>query len=240
MTNLQGSTDSGRDHHPTRAVVRWVARTILGSIVLGAAMLLLAGHRGWTMGWVYVISLPLVGLASAFVVDPSLLAERNVRRHRDQRAWDGILFGLYGTLAGFVLPLLAALTVRLDWRPQVASPVQFLALVVYSLGWALHLWAMVANKYFSQVIRIQTNRGQTVIQTGPYRYVRRPGYAGGILFTAATPLMLGSLWAFGLGAIAAFLLAVRTILEDKVLQQELAGYAECAQHVRFRLVPYLW
>jgi protein-S-isoprenylcysteine O-methyltransferase Ste14 len=99
---------------------------------------------------------------------------------------------------------------------------------------------MAANAYFSMVVRIQEDRGHAVVTDGPYRFVRHPGYLGSILFALATPLVLGSLWAFvpcGLGAV---LFIVRTALEDKTLQKELPGYREYAERVRYRLLPGIW
>lgn len=225
---------------PKRVIARWMARTILGSLILGAVIFSAAGRLDWTMGWVYLGSLLLVGFVSGIVVDPGLLAERNKRRHQNQKAWDRVLFGLYGTVTGFLVPLVAALDFRFGWQPDVSLPIELTALWFYLLSWALHLWAMAENKYFSQVVRIQTDRGQIVIETGPYRYVRHPGYTGGILLTAATPLMLGSAWATILGLFGALLLVVRTALEDRVLRQELDGYRNYAEKVRYRLLPLVW
>ena len=92
----------------------------------------------------------------------------------------------------------------------------------------------------AQVVRIRTDRGQIVIKTGPHGYVRHPGYAGGILLSAATPLMLGSVWVSVLGIFGALLLVVRTVLEDRVLCEELEGYREYTEQVRYRLIPFIW
>jgi protein-S-isoprenylcysteine O-methyltransferase Ste14 len=240
MTDQPEPENPGTQADSARVIARWMARTVLGSILLGALMFLAAGRLDWTMAWVYLATLLLIGVVSGMAVDPGLLAERSTRRHENQKPWDRVLFRLYGTLTGFVVPLVAALDVRFGWRPDVGLEVVLLALLVYLLGWALHLWAMAENKYFAQVVRIQTDRGQTVIETGPYRYVRHPGYSGGVLLTAATPLLLGSAWSTILGVCGALLLVVRTILEDHVLQEELAGYREYAQKVRYRLVPFIW
>lgn len=240
MTNQPGPVSPPKEVSSARAIAQWMAKTVLGSFILGAGMFLVAGRLDWTMGWVYLVSLLLWGFVSGVLVDPGLLAERITRRHKNQKAWDRVLFGLYGTITGFVVPLLAALDFRLGWRPHVPLGIELAALFTYLLGWVLNLWAMVENKYFAQVVRIQTDRGQTVIRSGPYRYVRHPGYVGGILLTAATPLILGSVWTFGLGVVGAALLVVRTVLEDRVLLEELAGYREYAQQVRWRLLPFIW
>jgi protein-S-isoprenylcysteine O-methyltransferase Ste14 len=99
---------------------------------------------------------------------------------------------------------------------------------------------MIANTYFSTAVRIQSDRGQTVCRTGPYRFVRHPGYVGFILQSFGTPILLGSTWALIPGVAAAAILVIRTSLEDRMLQAELTGYREYVQEVRYRLVPRIW
>ena len=99
---------------------------------------------------------------------------------------------------------------------------------------------MIANAYFSTAVRIQTDRGHTVCRTGPYRYVRHPGYLGFILQSIAVPILLGSLWALVPGIVAAALMVVRTALEDRTLQAELLGYQQYSREVRYRLIPGIW
>ena len=101
-------------------------------------------------------------------------------------------------------------------------------------------WSMAANAFFSQTVRIQKDRGHTVATGGPYRYVRHPGYAASILFQIATPLILGSVWAFIPCGLTVLLSVVRTALEDRTLLEELPGYAEYAQQTRYRLLPGIW
>jgi protein-S-isoprenylcysteine O-methyltransferase Ste14 len=215
-------------------------KSIAGIALIILLLFLPAGTLDWRAGWAYVIVYVLVILATALVVDPDLMAERNQRRHADQKGWDKALFGAYGTIMGLVIPVLAGFNVRFGWKPDVSSWVQYVALATYVLGWGFHLWAMVVNRFFAQVVRIQHDRGQTVVTGGPYRWVRHPGYAFGVVLTVAGPLMLGSAWATLAGLIGAVLLIVRTALEDRVLVEELAGYKEYTQQVRWRLVPGVW
>jgi protein-S-isoprenylcysteine O-methyltransferase Ste14 len=123
---------------------------------------------------------------------------------------------------------------------QVPLALQIAALILAALGYALGVWAMTANAYFSKIIRIQDDRGQTVATGGPYRYVRHPGYAGTVVFELMTPIMLGSLWALIPGVLTAILMVVRTALEDRTLQKELAGYQAYAKQTRYRLLPGVW
>ena len=109
-----------------------------------------------------------------------------------------------------------------------------------ALGYALFMWAMVSNAYFSEVVRIQEDRGHQVATDGPYRFVRHPGYAGAILSFLGSPLLLGSWWAFIPTALGVGGYILRTALEDKTLQLELGGYREYTERVRYRLIPGVW
>ncbi len=139
-----------------------------------------------------------------------------------------------------VVPIVAGLNVRFGWAPEVARWLQIAGFAVYALGWALHLWAMAANRYHALVVRIQADRGQTVVTNGPYRYVRHPSYVGGILQALSVAFLLGSAWALVPGVLSGLLLLLRTALEDRTLQQELDGYREYAGRVRYRLLPGVW
>jgi protein-S-isoprenylcysteine O-methyltransferase Ste14 len=111
---------------------------------------------------------------------------------------------------------------------------------VLAVGYGLAAWAMDANAYFSTVVRIQSERGHTVCRSGPYRFVRHPGYVGYTLQALGMPFLLGSLWALLPALVMAVAMVIRTVLEDRTLQAELPGYREYAQEVRYRLVPGIW
>jgi protein-S-isoprenylcysteine O-methyltransferase Ste14 len=113
-------------------------------------------------------------------------------------------------------------------------------LMVSIVGYAVFLWAMAANAFFAEGVRIQEERGHTVATDGPYRLVRHPGYVGAILGIAGAPFLLGSWWALAPAALALGGYIIRTALEDRTLQEELPGYREYAQHTRWRLLPGVW
>src|SRR5262249_37171945 len=118
---------------------------------------------------------------------------------------------------------------------------QVICLFVVAAGYALALLAMRANRFFSSVIRIQTDRGQHVVTTGPYAFVRHPGYTAGLLIIAASGLTLGSWLAAALVVMVSLpFLLYRAITEDRILQVELAGYSDYAARVRWRLAPGIW
>lgn len=136
--------------------------------------------------------------------------------------------------------IIAGLDVRFQWTASMPLAVHISGSIVVVIGHALFLWAMAANAFFSQGARIQSERNQEVVDSGPYRFVRHPGYAGVILYSITTPILLGSMWALITGILSAILFGVRTRLEDKMLMTELPGYREFAQRTSFRLLPGVW
>jgi protein-S-isoprenylcysteine O-methyltransferase Ste14 len=104
----------------------------------------------------------------------------------------------------------------------------------------LVVWAMVENPFFEPTVRIQEDRGHRVVSTGPYAVVRHPGYLSGILWTSSIPLIIGSLYAFIPAVLYGVLMVLRTHLEDRTLKDELAGYEEYSEKVRYRLFPGIW
>jgi protein-S-isoprenylcysteine O-methyltransferase Ste14 len=151
-----------------------------------------------------------------------------------------VLAPLVSIGGSLVIMLVAGLNFRFGWPPAVALWVQLLALAVLVLGFASGTWAMFANRFFSGIVRIQADRGHSVVSAGPYCYVRHPGYVSAIIGNLSMPLALGSVWALIPAVITVVLIVVRTALEDRTLRAELPGYAEYAQRVRYRLLPGVW
>jgi protein-S-isoprenylcysteine O-methyltransferase Ste14 len=143
-----------------------------------------------------------------------------------------------------VVALIQEGTLAVDgyWLNEPGTP-SFVPISVFTVaaGYTLALWAMHVNRFFSSVVRIQTDRGQHVVTTGPYAFVRHPGYTAGILIIAASGPALGSWLAAALVVIFSLpFLLHRAITEDRILQVELAGYSDYAARVRWRLLPGLW
>jgi len=139
-----------------------------------------------------------------------------------------------------LMPLIAGLDARFSWSPAFGLPVKLVSLTVILAGYVLASWALIENRYFSGVVRIQTDRGHRVVSSGPYRYIRHPGYTGALLTYLVTPLFLDALMAFAPAAVLVVLLVVRTYLEDRTLQEQLDGYREYAKRVPHRLLPRIW
>jgi protein-S-isoprenylcysteine O-methyltransferase Ste14 len=205
--------------------------------------LLLSGQWDWWEAWAYAL-ITILGFVISRVLaarrHPDLLAERaRMMSHEDTEPWDRILAPLVG-IGGALVPLVAGLDRRFAWPPDFGAVAELLALVVILAGYGLATYALVENRFFSGVVRIQTDRGHVVVSGGPYRWVRHPGYAGALLLYLATPFFLDSLWALVPALFLSAALVIRTRLEDATLQERLAGYREYAGWVRYRLAPGVW
>jgi protein-S-isoprenylcysteine O-methyltransferase Ste14 len=207
-------------------------------------LLLCGGDFGWWQAWGYSLLLVAVGIGGHIWAErrhPGLMVERqNAEKFQDAKAWDKVLAPLMMVSISFPLPIVAGLDHRFVWSPAFPLWLIVLGFILTSLGYAFAVWAMAENRFFSSVVRIQTDRGHAVCDSGPYRLVRHPGYAGNIPPLLGIVLALGSVWAL-IPAVAALIIAVvRTALEDQTLQEELPGYRDYARRVRYRLIPGIY
>jgi len=237
----QTSKQPSADGAPWRIIMRWSIREAMGVVMVALFLFLAAGRWDWIMGWVLVAITALWVIATGLVVIPrypELLAERLGPR-KGAKIWDTAIMGVVGlgTLARYIV---AGLDARYGWTSGMPPALEVIALVITVLGYALVVWATGSNAFFSQIVRVQQERGHAVATGGPYRFVRHPSYVGTILSELATPIMLGSWWALIPGGLDAILFVVRTALEDKTLQAELDGYKDYAARVRYRLLPGMW
>ena len=225
----------------TKIVARYLLDQALGLVVMGVALFWSAGRLDWWPAWA-AIGVWLAWFAATDMIlyrfNPALMVER-LQPPTDAKAWDRIILsGLRLTqLARYIL---AGLDQRYGWTGSFPAAVQVGALITCVLSYALFAWAMAANPFFSQVVRLQAERGHAVAAGGPYRYVRHPAYLGALVFEVAMSTLLASWWAILMGGVGALFFILRTALEDRFLQQELAGYAAYARQVRSRLWPGIW
>lgn len=212
-------------------------------VVVPFLPLLMTRQWDWWEAWLYGIISILgftVSRALAARRHPDLLAERaRYLRHEDAKSWDRILSPLVGLGGGLIL-VVVGFDALLGWSPPFSPPLKILALIAILAGYALASYALIENRFFSGMVRIQSDRGHQVVSSGPYRWMRHPGYAGALLLYLATPLFLDSWWAFVPAVFLTIVLVIRTNLEDKTLQDELEGYREYADRVRYRLLPAIW
>ena len=169
---------------------------------------------------------------------PGLLEER-LHPGAGVKAWDRPLASIT-TLLVLVILIVTGLDHRFGWSQEFNLVVRLIAFIVWLLGSIFSRWGAVSNKFYSRYVRIQKDRGHTVVMDGPYHYVRHPGYAGVLVASIATPIMLSSWWALIAVGAQVFLLVIRTALEDQMLQDELPGYSEYAIQTQYRLIPGIW
>lgn len=222
-------------------IVRYAVRETMGIVVMGVALFVSAGRVDWWAAWAALAVMLGWSIATAIVIlrtNPELLAERLGPR-KGAKSWDITIMSLLGIIQ-LIRYIVAGLDQRYGWSGGFPLWIQIAALIVCGLSYALVVWATASNAFFSQIVRINVERGHTVATGGPYRSVRHPAYAGAILFELAVPILLASWWALLISLFNVILLIVRTKLEDQTLQTELDGYGDYARLVRHRLVPGVW
>ena len=205
--------------------------------------LLISGRWDWWEAWVYALVCILGFILSRYLAghkNPDLLVERgHFLDHPNPESWDKLLSPLLG-LGGGVIPLVAGLDARFGPSANFSLALKLFAILVLLLGYALGSYALLANRFFSGMVRLQSERGHHVVDTGPYRWVRHPGYLGALLSYLVTPFLLDSWWALIPVFLIFLVIIVRTRLEDRFLKESLEGYRAYAQRVRYRLIPGIW
>jgi protein-S-isoprenylcysteine O-methyltransferase Ste14 len=222
---------------------RAVIQMLVFIVLIPFLPLLVSGRWGWWEAWVYFIIAVgsfIVSRALAARRNPGILSERaRFLDHADTAPWDKKLAPLLG-LAGLLIPLAAGLEARFGLLQPFGLPVKIAALAILLGGIIFSSWALVENSFFSGVVRLQPERGQHVVSSGPYRLVRHPGYAGGLVMYLAFPFFIGSLWSLLPVLLITAVTAARTRLEDRFLRENLPGYREYAARVKYRLLPGVW
>jgi protein-S-isoprenylcysteine O-methyltransferase Ste14 len=238
-----GSDTPSTENRPNvlAGILKRLATIAISFVLIAVILFLAAGRLNWTWAWVYLgicLVSVLINAPIMLRTSPETVAERGELRMTE--TWDKVVSGLSGLAMYIALPLVAGLDVRFGWTRGLAIAWHVAGAVALAAGLELASWAMITNAYFSTAVRIQSDRGHAVCNTGPYRFVRHPGYVGFILECIGAPFLLGSLWALIPAVTAAVLIVVRTSLEDRTLQAGLPGYQDYVQHVRYRLIPGIW
>ena len=216
----------------------------LSLILLLLSPFLASGDWTWDLGWLYTGSMILYTFVSRIIairLHPGFARERaTASAMQDTKGWDKWIGPLIALWLPFLAVLIAGLDKRLGWSTPMPDWVHWLGLALLVIGYSVGTWAMAANAFFSSYVRIQRDRGQTVVTTGPYAIVRHPAYITGAIAMCGIPLLLDSLLAFPPIILLCIGIVIRTVLEDKTLLAELPGYKVYAEKVRFRLVPGVW
>jgi len=225
----------------TKLIALYILDQILGIVGMGVALFWSAGRIDWWAAWAAIAVWLTFFIATDILLlrfNPELMAER-LNPPKEAKTWDRVIMSLL-RITQLARYILAGLDHRYGWTVGFPVAAQLAGLVVCSLSYALLAWAMTSNAFFSQIVRIQSDRGHAVVTHGPYRYMRHPAYVGMIIFELAMPILLASWWSLLTSGLCAILLILRTALEDRTLQVELTGYVDYARQVRYRLLPGIW
>ncbi len=223
--------------------LRSIILMVIVVLVVPFLPLIISGAWDWWEAWAYGI----IGVFG-FIISRALAARRNpdilVERSRsieltDAKPWDKILAPMLAFGSVLILAV-SGLDKLFGWTSPFSFTVKIIALIVIILGFIFGSWALIENRFFSGVVRIQTDRGHHVVSTGPYRFVRHPGYSGALWTYLAMPLLLDSVWAFIPALLLTGVIVLRTSMEDRTLQNELTGYKEFTQKTKYRLLPWIW
>jgi protein-S-isoprenylcysteine O-methyltransferase Ste14 len=218
-----------------------VARLVAAPLVVALLLFVPAGSITWTRGWLFLLVLvTLVGAAALYLwrINPEIFAARS-QIHPGTKRWDRILLGFLFPAMLAIFPVAALDDGRFQWS-RMSWWFVGLGYLLLTTGLAITAWAQAVNRFFEPGVRIQTERGHHVVDTGLYAIIRHPGYSAACLLFAGIALSLGSWWALVPAGFVALLIVIRTAWEDRTLRAELPGYAAYAQRVRFRLIPGVW
>ena len=222
---------------------QWVRLVVL-YLSIPLVLLVCGGDFSWWQAWAYSLLIVAAGIGGRIWAEhrhPGLTAERqDIRKFRSAKAWDRVLAPLMALSISFPLVIVAGLDHRRGWSPAFPLWLMVLGFILISLGYAFAAWALAENRFFSSTVRIQTDIGHVVCDSGPYRIVRHPGYAGNIPPLVGFVLALGSVWTVIPAAVALIIIVIRTVLEDQTLQEELPGYRDYARRVHYRLIPGIY
>ncbi len=220
--------------------IQLILKGLAVSLFLFLALFISAGRINYWQGWLYVSMNLFMTLMTvlASMGNTELMSER-IKPGKGTKNWDKILLGISAPIYLIMIILrfgfrTISLFTKSHWSLYI------LAIILTLFGHLIFLIAKRQNKFFSTVVRIQTERGHTVCDTGLYKIIRHPGYFGMIISTLGFPLLLGSLLSIIPVILSISILVIRTYLEDKTLINELKGYKEYSYKTRYKLIPEVW
>jgi protein-S-isoprenylcysteine O-methyltransferase Ste14 len=221
--------------------IKFILKNFIGTIIAFFVIFISSGNLGYWQGWTYISICLLTTLLSLIFlpIDPDLTNERS-KPGKGYKKWDKLILAISFFALLFMYVIAGLDSGRFHWSPSFKPDLYLIGIVLTITGQMLFFIAQKQNKYFSSVVRIQTERGHSVCDTGLYHFVRHPAYFGNIISALGFPLQIGSLWSIIPSFLAITLLVLRTYLEDVTLKKELNGYLEYSGKTRFRLVPGVW
>jgi protein-S-isoprenylcysteine O-methyltransferase Ste14 len=224
-------------------LIKWLVETVLWLAVIAVLLFVSAGTVNWIGAWIFLIETGLVGVVLGLWLakhDPALFKERlRLPIQKEQSNEDKIVTALIVLLYLGWFAFMALDAVRFKWS-AVPSWLQVPGALGVLIACYIGYLTLRENSFAAPVVKIQEERGQRVITTGPYRYVRHPMYAGMIFYLFCAPLLFGSWWGLLGGCVLLGLFVIRIMIEERTLREKLQGYNEYAKRVRYRLVPLVW
>jgi protein-S-isoprenylcysteine O-methyltransferase Ste14 len=210
-------------------------------LLFGALIFLMAGRFNYVHGWILfgICLLILLITIVSFRNQKELIEERR-NPGPGVKKWDHVIIFLYQIFLYTQIVVSVLDSGRFRWTPEFPLWLYVISGLLFLGSLFFVLWAKQVNNFFSSKVRIQKERNHRVVSTGPYRFVRHPGYTGIIFTFFSMAILMGSLWALIPAGCIAILFIIRTVLEDRVLSEELSGYLEYSERVHYRLIPGIW
>jgi protein-S-isoprenylcysteine O-methyltransferase Ste14 len=220
---------------------KYLIKTIITSLIFPVLLFLSAWKTDYIQGYIFLLTNLVTALMNFWTIknDAELMTERSTVG-KDSKSWDKLILVLSGVIYLISVVIAGLDSGRFQWSPHFHWSIYIFGIILTIFGQVIFLSARKENKYFSTVVRIQTDRGHIVCDTGIYKFVRHPGYFGMTLSLAALPLLTGSIWSTIPIIVAIILMFIRTYLEDEMLKKELSGYSDYVQKTRQRLIPKIW
>lgn len=219
-------------------IARRMVEVLLSMLLQGLCLFISAWTIKWFWAWALLSVSILIIIFNSRLLPPELIEERGKKKD-DAKRWDKILTRI-SIIPMLGINIIAGLDYRFAWSGNTGNAVNIAGLALYFCSSMFVTWSMLSNKFFSTMVRIQGDRNHQVATQGPYKYIRHPGYLGFIIMMLSMPLALGALYGLTMSAVSGLLFIIRTSLEDKTLHDELPGYAEYAQNVKYKLIPLIW
>jgi len=224
--------------NPARGLVQLIGASAWWT----SSIFLSAGRLDWMRGWISVVlwvtGMTIIGVVG-YRYNPAVMNARAQRHRKDTKHFDKVFWAFYFPLV-FSQPAVAGLDVKRFGWSSIALGLAYPGAIAFVLGILMIAWVLRVNPFAEATVRIQRDRGQSVVDSGPYRFVRHPMYIGACLMYLGMPLVLGSVAALVLGVVIVALMIWRTSREDLTLRQELPGYEEFTKRARYRLLPGVW
>ena len=221
--------------------IHLLIKSLTGTLFFLLILFICAGRINYWQGWLYATICIMSVLLNSFALrNKGELAEERSEVKSGTKTWDKIIIG-FSAVTLIIIYIVAGLdSGRFHWSPGFHWSINAVGVILVLSGEVIFLTAQKQNKFFSSLMRIQTDRGHTVCNTGIYKIIRHPAYFGNVITAIGIPLILGSLWGFIPSFVSVLLTITRTSLEDKTLINELDGYSDYTSSTRYRLIPYIW